>query len=74
MKIISTISSSDDYVVKDISNQTFYRFPSSDQDQSFNGSRIIDPIVGLPIALQKDLVNHWITKRDLQEELKKLKE
>ena len=67
MKIISTISSD---VVKDISNQTFYRFPSSDQDQSFNGvgSRIIDPVVGLPIALQRDLFNHWITKRDLQEE------
>ena len=67
MKIISTISSD---VVKDISNQTFYRFTSSDQGQSSYGveSWIIDPVVRLPIALQKDLFNHWITKRDLQEE------
>ena len=75
MKIIpidsspSILSLSSD-TVQDISNQTYFRFndPGPDFNAPDRGVTRIDPVVGLPVAFQADLVRHWISKRDLESE------
>jgi hypothetical protein len=58
-------------VVRDISNQTFFRFESfkdDNEDEDESAENMIYPIVGLPTSLQHDLVNHLRKKRELHSE------
>jgi hypothetical protein len=73
MKIIPISNPFPIDVVRDISNQTFFRFESfnkddNQEDEDESAENRIYPIVGLPTSLQHDLVNHLRKKRELHSE------
>ena len=63
MKIIQDTSPQVFNIVQDLSNQSFFQVNPREEALSR-----INPLVGLPVALQQDLVRHYINKRELVEE------
>ena len=65
MRLISSNATGVSDTVQDISHHSFFNFQSYEEPKSVTSS---DPLAGLPVIFQQDIIRHWITKRDLQNE------